>query len=106
MPDDEVELKGMVLFLHQTSLKSLKKNGPNKEVLFVHKSGYQKIDFPTAVADFLIENESKLNLFQEEKINYQDVLTNFSNQLKCTPEEVVKFSWWKQMREYVWIVRV
>jgi hypothetical protein len=106
MPDDEVELKGMVLFLHQTSLKELKKNGPNKEILFVHKSGYQKIDFPSVVADFLIENETKLNLFQEEKINYQDVLTNFSNQLKSTPEEVVKFSWWKQMREYVWMVRV
>jgi hypothetical protein len=106
LPEDEVELKGMVLFLHQTSLKALKKNGPNKEVLFVHKSGYQKIDLPNAVADFLLENESKLNLFQSETIGYQEALAYISNQLKCTPSEVVKFSWWKQMREYVWMVRV
>jgi len=106
MPDDEVELKGMVIFLHQTTLKELKKNGPNKEVLFIHKSGYQKLELPTDVADFLIQNETKLNLFQQEKIGFQETLAILSNQLKCAPEEVVKFNWWKQMREYVWMVRV
>jgi hypothetical protein len=64
------------------------------------------LDLPTFVADFLIENESRLNLFQDEKIGFQETLSILSNQLKCTPEEVVKFNWWKQMREYVWIVRV
>jgi hypothetical protein len=46
-----------------------------------------------------------LNLFQSETIGYQDALATISNQLKCTPSEVVKFNWWKQMREFVWIVR-
>jgi hypothetical protein len=72
----------------------------------MHKSGYQKLDLPTVVADFLMENESKLNLFQDEKIGFQEALAILSNQLKCTTEELVKFNWWKQMREYVWMVRV
>jgi len=106
IPSDDVEAKGMHLYMHETQMKVLKQKGNVHEMLFLHKRGYEKLELPTEAAEFLFQNESRFLLMHEQTITLNEVLHHLSQALACTTLELVEYSWWKAMRKYVWMVRL
>jgi radical SAM superfamily enzyme YgiQ (UPF0313 family) len=106
IPSDDVDAKGMHLYMHETQIKVLKQKGKVQEVLFLHKRGYEKLELPCAAVEFLIQNENRFSLLHDQTITLNEVMHHLSQALACTAQELVEYSWWKAMRKYVWMVRL
>jgi radical SAM superfamily enzyme YgiQ (UPF0313 family) len=105
-PSDDVQAKNLILYSINLCLKSLKRKGNMQEVLFLHKTGYQKLELPIGVAEFFITNQQRLALFHAQPIQFTDTLNFLSNELKCTSEEIVDSEWWRSLRNYIRLVRI
>jgi radical SAM superfamily enzyme YgiQ (UPF0313 family) len=103
---DMIGTPGYRLCLHRVSVKPLKKNGKMQELLFVSSFGTNKVEVPENVADFIIENKHRFELFAEEPIMLIDAVKLFAEQLNTDEIQLIRQEWWKKLRaEAVWSVK-
>ena len=77
-----------------------------QELLFVSSFGTSKVEVPEGVADFIIENKDRFELFAEEPIMLIDAVKLFAEQLNTDEIQLIRQEWWKKLRaEAVWSVK-
>ena len=106
MPDP-ISNPGYKLITYGVSLKELKSNEETKELVFIHRFGHTRIEFPIDVAHYIEEQWKNLELFSSNPVAVQDTIAHFCASLNIEPDQLFRLEWWKKWRsEVVWVVKM
>jgi hypothetical protein len=76
------------------------------ELLFLAKLGYKKLVLPELVVSWLIENQQRLSIAHSERVTLKEVVSIFAHTVGSSEEKIVQSDWWKELRTYLWVVRL
>lgn len=97
---------GYRLMWHQVRATISKKTAKGREVVFSQAKGINKIEFPEAIAQFILQSGSQLETTSTQPLELDKALQHFSKVLSMPQDQVLKQDWWKRWtKEVIWIIK-
>jgi hypothetical protein len=104
---DDVNLKGYVFMWHRIRVREESREKNKVELLFTGKVLYTSIVFPKAIAEYILLQASRFETNAMVRMEYQSTLSEMSQLLSTTPENMVKQPWYIEWRnEVVWLMKL
>ena len=99
-------MSGYVFCWYQTEIVPLRTEKGNTELIFVHKKGHRKVQLPDAIANYIINNKSRFDLFSDQSLNYSEVMEEWGSLLSLPFDELTRAAWYLQLREgIIWLLK-
>jgi len=104
---DQVDAPALKLFTVGVNVRLLKVNGNKTDLVFVHDRGFTKIEFPSAVANYVLEHFDQFDLEKKEWPLLKDVVQQLAEIESCSAYELVEKEWWRKWRSdgRLWLLR-
>lgn len=99
---DEFEKPNTYVVAEGVQFKLLK----STELLILARRGYKKLVLPDSIVNWLLENQARLSIASAERITLKEIVTTFSQTVGLSEEKLVQSDWWKELRNYLWVVRL
>jgi hypothetical protein len=104
---DDVNLTGYVFMWHRIRVREESREKNKVELLFTGKVLYTTVVFPKAIAEYILQNASRFEAINRERMEYQSTLNDMSALLNITSDELVKQPWYIEWRkEVLWLMKL
>ncbi len=104
---DQPTAAGYRLMWHRVQLQSSKAAGKKTLLTFSSKTFTSRIELPTAIADFIENNQSRFEVNTTNPLRLNETIQLFADFTNTTPENVVASEWYGQWRKDIaWSIKI